>query len=197
MKIIGITGGVGSGKTEVLRYLQQSFGAKVYQADMIAHDLQKQGQPCYERIVSCFGKQILTNEGNIDRAILGNIVFADSNQRLRLNALVHPLVKEKIQFYIRKEKQLKTQLFVLEAALLIEDDYGTMCDELWYIYAEESIRRMRLEKNRNYNSKKIDAIISAQLPETVFRSKCNRVIDNSQTFQNTCQQIEEVMYEIM
>lgn len=193
MKIIGITGGVGSGKSRVLSYMEEKFDAVICQADHVAWELQDPEQKCYAQIVKHFGKDILNDDGTINRKKLGQIVFNDNEQLLVLNGIMHPAVKETIVQMIRSEQEKGTDYFVLEAALLLEDGYSQICDELWYIYTDEDTRRLRLKESRTYSDEKIDAIMASQLPEEVFRRECQILIDNSGDFEDTCYQVDKVM----
>ena len=140
MRIIGITGGVGSGKSRVLLYLEKKYGATICQADHVAWQLQMPGTVCYRSIVDWFGEGILNADATINRTKLGQIVFADAASLARLNAIMHPAVKKEIRHRIQREAEQGTEFFVLEAALLIEENYDEICDELWYIYSSESVR---------------------------------------------------------
>lgn len=193
MRIIGITGGVGSGKSRVLAYLEERFSATVCQADRVAWEVQKPGTECYKQIVAFFGTDILQVDGSIDRGKLGQIVFDDVDKLQELNRIVHPAVKTAILELIREESKNKTAIFVLEAALLLEAEYQSICDEVWYVYANEPVRRQRLKESRQYSDAKIDAIMSNQLPEVSFREQCQIVIDNSGDFSDTCKQIDVVI----
>ena len=193
MKIIGITGGVGSGKSRVLSYLEEQFGAVICQADHVAWKLQEPGQKCYAEIVEHFGRDILHDDETINRKKLGQIVFNDNKELLVLNGIMHPAVKEAIVEQIKMEREKQTEFFVLEAALLLEDGYKQICDEMWYIYTDEMTRRLRLKESRAYSDEKIDAIMASQLSEEVFRKECQIVIDNNGDFEDTCYQIEKFM----
>lgn len=193
MKIIGITGGVGSGKSRVLSYMEEQFNAVICQADHVAWKLQEPGQKCHAQIVKYFGKEILNDDETINRKKLGQIVFNDNEQLLVLNGIMHPAVKETIVQIIQSEKMQGTDYFVIEAALLLEDGYNQICDELWYIYTDEKVRRKRLKESREYSDEKIDAIMASQLSEEIFRKECQIVIDNSGNFEDTCYQIDKVM----
>lgn len=193
MKIIGITGGVGSGKSRVLSYMEEAYNAVVCQADHVAWELQEPEQKCYAQIVKHFGKDILNDDGTINRKKLGQIVFNDNEQLLVLNGIMHPAVKETIVQMIQSEQEKGTDYFVLEAALLLEDGYSQICDELWYIYTDEDTRRLRLKESREYSDEKINAIMASQLSEEVFRKECQILIDNSGDFKDTCYQIEKFM----
>lgn len=196
MKIIGITGGVGSGKSRVLSFLEEKYNAVVCQADQVAWKLQEPGEKCYQEMVAHFGTSILNDDLTINRKALGQIVFGNEEQLLVLNAIMHPAVKSEIQNYILQEEKAGTRLFVLEAALLIEEHYDAICDELWYIYADEQIRRRRLKESRQYSDEKIDAIMASQLSEEVFRKACQKVIENSGTFEETCAQVDDAIEQL-
>ena len=193
MKIIGITGGVGSGKSRVLSYVEEQFSAIICQADHVAWELQKPGQKCYLQIVEHFGREILNDDETIDRKKLGQIVFNNNEELLVLNAIMHPAVKEDIRNRICNARENGSEYFIIEAALLLEDNYKQICDELWYIYTDESTRRLRLKESRAYSDEKIDAIMASQLSEEIFRKECQIVIDNSGDFEDTCYQIDEAM----
>ena len=197
MKVIGITGGVGSGKSRVLAYIEEHVPAVICQADHVAWNLQTPGQVCYEKIVSYFGDSILNEDKTIDRKKLGQIVFGNQEKLSVLNQIMHPAVKAYIQKWISEEANKGTKIFFIEAALLLEENYIEICDEIWYIYSSEENRRLRLKESRKYSDEKIDAIFASQLPEEVFRQQCKTVIDNDNAFEHTCRQIEGKFYEIM
>ena len=183
MKIIGITGGVGAGKTQILEYLNNKYGATICMADEVGKKLQKKGTECFDEIVAHFGEEILDEKGELDRTKLSDIVFSDRVELSVLNGIVHPKVKEEIQKKIAREERKSTNLMLIEGALLIEDHYEEICDELWYVYVEDSIRRKRLKYARGYEDCKVDQIFEAQLPKDLFMRHCDRVIDNSGQFE--------------
>ena len=196
MKVIGITGGVGAGKTQILEYLNNKYGSTICQADAVVKKLQKKGTECFDAIVAHFGTEILDAKGELDREKLADIVFSDKVELSVLNSIVHPAVKEEIYKKIAKEERKNTNLFILESAILIEDHYEEICDELWYIYVEDSIRKKRLIYARGYDSKKVDDIIAAQLPKSMFMKHCDRVIDNSNTFEETKIQLDKIVADL-
>ncbi len=195
MRTIGITGGVGSGKSKVLEYLKEKEHTVVYQADLIARELQMPGNVCYEDIVQYFGEDILLPTGEINRRVLAERVFHDEDELHRLNELVHPAVNERIKELIQMEEQMGTERFVLEAALLTEPFYRTILDEIWYVYAKESVRVERLKQSRNYTEEKIASMMCAQPKEEEFRACSDSVIDNSMDFENTIKQIDILLDE--
>ncbi len=193
MKIIGITGGVGAGKTQILEYLNDRYGATVCQADEVAKKLQKKGTDCHRAIVEHFGVEILDSRGELDRERLAQIIFTDGKERAALNEIVHPAVKEEVRKIIKREERKHTSLFILEAALLLDDHYEQICDEIWYVYVEDAIRKKRLIYARGYDAEKVDDIIASQLPKDVFLRNCDRVIDNSGIFEETKMQLDEMV----
>ncbi|MBA4698972.1 MAG: dephospho-CoA kinase [Ruminococcus sp.] len=191
MKVLGITGGVGSGKSEVLRYMEEEYGAVVCQLDEVAKALQKKGTDCYDKIIEQFGLEVTGENEELDRKKLAAIIFQDENKRRILNGIVHPEVKKWVEQDITEKKKRGVPLYVIEAALLPEAGYEDICQEMWYIYTEESVRRERLKKSRGYSDETISRMIRSQSPESVFRKACHIVIDNSGTFERTKKQIGE------
>ena len=196
MKIIGITGGVGSGKTQVLEYLNDKYGATICLTDEVAKKLQKKGGDVFNAIVAHFGEEILDEKGELDRVKLGGIVFTDSEELAVLNSLVHPAVKEEVRREIRKEERKNTNLFLLESALLIEDDYDEICDEVWYIHVDADIRKKRLMYARGYSEKRVDNIIASQMKKKDYMMNCDRVIDNSGVFGETTMQLDQIIKDL-
>ncbi|MCP1109160.1 dephospho-CoA kinase [Lachnospiraceae bacterium PF1-21] len=193
MKVIGITGGIGSGKSDVLEYLHDKYGATIVKADEVAKKLQKKGKECYGPIVDYFGDGILDEKGEIDRKALANIVFNDQEKLDALNQITHPLVKEEINRLIEKERKKNTNYFFIEAALLLEAHYEEICDEIWYIYVSDENRMKRLKFNRGYDTEKVTSIMKNQAPKEQFFKLCDRVIDNNRTFLEACYQIDAIM----
>ena len=190
MKVLGITGGVGSGKSEVFNYLREAYGAVVCQMDETAKRLQEKGTGCFRKIAEAFGPEIIGADGELDRKKLGARVFSDPEQLRLLNSIVHPEVLRSVSADIRKHTEEGTPLYVVEAALL-PDVGGELCDEIWYIYVSEEVRRERLKASRHYPDEKITDMIASQPSEETFRRACTAVIDNSGPFENTERQIGE------
>lgn len=190
MVIIGITGGVGCGKSAVLEFIEREYNSFIVDTDKLAHSLQCRGKSCYKKIVSYFGPDILDKDGIIDRKKLGSIVFNDKEKRQILNGIVHPAVTEELRKLI-SEKKDSVQVFIIEAALLLEANLDALCDEIWYIYADEEIRRERLKSSRGYSDEKITDMMKSQLSQTAFFAACDRVIDNNNDLEQTFKQIRE------
>ena len=200
MIFIGITGGVGAGKSEILNHILTKEGARVMLADEIAHELMEPGQEAYLEICKVFADEDIFMKDNpaFDRGKLAQVIFSDDNKRKKLNAIVHPAVKN----YVRKQYQLEKergtiQVLVLEAALLIEGHFDEICDELWYIYTSEENRRARLKASRGYSDEKIDGIFKSQLQEEEFRKATQVVIDNNNTVEETFRQIDNALEDAL
>ena len=192
MRLIGITGGVGAGKTEILSYIRKHYKCRIYLADEVARDIQMPGQACYERIVALLGKDILAADGRIDRGKMAAKIFLETELLNRVNAIVHPAVREYLERAVESARQEKeTELFFIEAALLIENGYRDFVDEMWYIYARDEVRRKRLSVSRGYTPEKIERIMSSQLSEKEFRKHCDFVIDNSDSLEDSYRQIRQ------
>ena len=189
---IGVTGGVGAGKSTILQILEEKYHAHLIIADDVARNLMTRGKASYKAIVKAFGEDILQEDGEIDRQKLSAIVFQDEEKLSLLNGIVHPLVRKAI---IREQKRVNKKdperLVILEAALLIEAGYKEMLDELWAVTADPEIRIQRLMDSRGYSREKSESIIANQLTDEEFRRNCDFVIDNSGTLEDTETQIRE------
>ncbi len=196
-KVLGITGGVGSGKSAVLAYLQEKYKARVIQADEVGRLLQTPGHDCYDRIVDAFGTETLDPQGNLRRDLLAEKAFADPLALRKLNGIMHPSVKKYIVEQIAEEQRNGEAPFVVvEAALLLEDHYDLVCDEIWYIYAGEETRIRRLTRSRGYTEEKARSIMANQMSEAEFRERCEFAIDNDSDFiENTYGQIDKGLME--
>ena len=194
MKVIGITGGVGCGKSTVLSLIKEHFNAYVIMADDVAKEIMTKGSEGYNAVIEFFGKSILADDGQINKSVLADIIFSNPNKRMVLNSIVHPLVKKKIveQITSLKIQNIYDYVFV-EAALLIEDHYNVFLDEMWYIYAPEAIRKKRLMESRGYSQAKIENIFKSQLWEKEFRDNCDVVIDNGQNLDDTLHELVKLL----
>ncbi len=194
MKIIGITGGIGTGKSTVLNFLKQEYNAYIVEADRLAHELMLPGEAAYRQITDIFGTAILSTDGTIDRNRLGTIVFGDAEALRKLNAVIHPAVKQHIlQDIEARKKEGNVKYYVIEAALLIEDGYKTICDELWYIYTEREERIRRLIAGRGGSREKWEHVIGNQSSDDYYYANCDYVIDNGRGFEYTINIVKELL----
>lgn len=197
MKVLGITGGVGAGKSTVLMYLKEHYGARVIQADQVGHLLQQPYESCYRRIVELFGTTVLNADGTISRPKLGAIVYTDPQKMARLNAIMHPSIRRWIKSEVEAEQKRGCVPFVtVEAALLLEDHYDEICDEIWYVHTDDAVRIKRLQESRGYSEEMCRRIMANQKNECDFRAACQLVIDNSSDIvQNTYEQMDKGLRE--
>lgn len=194
MKIIGITGGVGAGKSQVLTYIEDKYNCKIIRADEAAHLLELPGQECYKKLVELLGKDILNDDETIDKKKMADCIFRDKSILEKVNQIIHPEVKKYIINQIAAEQEAKkVQFFFIEAALLIEEHYDEIVDEMWYIHCDADIRAKRLSQTRHYSDEKIADIMAKQLSEEEFRNNCQRVIINNGDLKETYLQIDEIL----
>ena len=192
MRFIGITGGVGAGKTEILKYIGQHYKCEIYLADEIGHKVKEPGTEGYRALVELLGKGILAADGQIDKAAMAAKIFADPMILEQVNAIIHPAVRKYLADRLAEARDRgDVELFFVEAALLIENGFEGIVDEMWYIYAGEDVRRKRLSENRGYTPEKIEKIMTSQLTEEAFREHCDFVIDNSDSLEKSYRQIRQ------
>ena len=194
MRVIGITGGVGAGKSEILSYLERNFSARVIRADEVGHLVMQPGKVCYTRLLGLLGNEVLNSDGTINNKRMGEKIFQNTGLLQSVNRIIHPAVKEYILDDIAFERENRQfEYYFLEAALLIEEGYQKICDELWYIYADEAVRRTRLRNSRGYTDQHIDSIMRAQQNDQMFRRYCAHVIDNSGELEAAFRQIDALL----
>ena len=191
MITIGITGGVGAGKSTVLDFLEQEYQAYVMKADEIGHLVMEPGQSCYEPVIALFGKQVIKNDKTIDRRLVSDVVFSHPDMLEKLNHIIHPAVKEYIRRQLALKKEEGQRICVVEASLLLEDHYEEFCDTVWYIRTDSEIRIRRLMESRGYTREKSMSIIASQAPEEFFRTHTDYVVTNNTDLEDTWQQIRE------
>ena len=193
-RVIGITGGVGAGKSVVLNYLKEKYPCEILVADDIGNEVKMPGGRCYEAFIELVGEDIVLEDGTIDRAKAAKKIFADDALLDEVNALIHPAVKDEVRERTAKAKEEGKVGFVfIEAALLIEAGYLPELDELWYVCAGEKLRAKRLKEARGYTEERIEGIMEQQLTEEEFRKYAHRVIVNDGTIEELKEQIDKIM----
>lgn len=190
MLTIGITGGVGCGKSKVLEYIKNNYNCKIILSDDVANQIKEPGEACYEPLIKLLGNDILGEDSYIDKKKMAAKIFADESLLQKVNDILHPAVKEYILATKADEaKKGEIDYLFVEAALLIECGYNEHVDEMWYIYASVQERTRRLKESRGYSDEKIKAIMDAQLSEEQFRAGSDFVIDNGGSLESTYEQI--------
>jgi len=163
MKVIGLTGGIGSGKSTVAQFLDE-LGAVILNADEVGHEAFKPDSRGWREVVAAFGRQILTPDGNIDRKKLGEIVFGNPESLSRLNQIMHPRMYALVKAQLKEYRQQGMKVVVLEAPLLLEADWTALVDEVWVTTAPESTVLKRLEERSGMSQAESLTRIRSQLP---------------------------------
>jgi dephospho-coA kinase len=176
MKIVGITGLIASGKSTLSSYLK-SQGYKIVDADAISRDITKKDRIGYAKVIEEFGRDILSSNGEIDRAKLSNIVFNDKNALKKLNDTLHPLIFQEIDRQLDLYKDEK--ILFLDAPLLFEAKLDKKCDEVILVFCDEEVQISRIQKrdNKDYDSAK--KIIDSQIAKEFKIEKSDYIIDNN------------------
>ena len=192
MMVLGLTGGVGAGKSRILELFSEEYGAQVIQADLVARQLEEPGQPGLIGLVSLFGNGILQADGTLDRKRFAEQIFENPEALRRVNALIHPLTWNEIKRQIRESS---AELVVVEAALFDERS-REVCRYLLYVDTQDEIRIQRLMANRGYTREKCIHIMQNQADRKQFSELADFVIDNSGTVESAEIQIRQILENI-
>jgi dephospho-CoA kinase len=197
MKIIGITGGIGSGKSIVSSILA-GLGAVVIDTDKLGHEAFRNGTETWRRVVAAFGEGILASDGEIDRRKLGEIVFADPVKRTQLNEIMHPAVHEMVVARLEELRQCGTEVVVLEVPLLIEGatDLRPLLDEIWVAAATEEAVLARLQTRNGIARESALARIHSQMPLEEKKKHADVIIDNDGTLEELRAQVAAAWHRL-
>jgi len=179
MKVIGLTGGIGSGKSTVSRFLAE-LGAVIIDTDKVGHELFKPDTETWREVVAVFSRQILTPQGEVDRDKLGKIVFADPAARARLNGIMHPRIRNWVKDEIKEYRRNGVKLLVLEVPLLLEASGPSLADdvdEVWITVAPEATVLKRLKERGGISEEQILARIRSQLSAEERAKRADVIID--------------------
>ena len=163
MKVIGLTGGIGSGKSTVAQFLAE-LGAVILNADEVGHEAFKPDSGGWREVVAAFGRQIVTPDGNINRKKLGDIVFSNPESLSRLNQIMHPRMYDMVKAQLEEYRQQETRVVVLEAPLLLEAGWTPLVDEVWVTTASEATVLKQLEERSGMSQAESLTRIRSQLP---------------------------------
>ena len=181
MLTIGLTGGIGSGKTEVANLFQQ-LGVPVIDADEIAHQLVEPGTDVLENLIRAFGKTILTADARLDRACLADIVFNDADKKKQLEAIIHPRVREQIR--LKKDQYKHKPYVVVVIPLLVESGQQDLVDRILVVQAPERTRIERVDARDGRKAKQIRAILKNQADDATREAAADDVLDNTGTIED-------------
>ena len=193
MKVIGLTGGTGSGKSVVSKSLAAA-GAVIVDADKIAHEIILKGEPAYQEIIEYYGTGILDEEGNIIRKKLGEIVFNDKEKLAFLNQCTHKYITAEVKKQIAEAKEEGTATaIIVDAPLLLEAKLETVCDLVWVVYAEPEVRAQRVMARDAITYELAKARIANQKSWEEYKAAADAVIDNSKDFSYLEGQLNEIL----
>ena len=186
--IIGVMGGVGSGKSTVLNYLENNYEANIIEADKVAKEVMLPGNDVYNEIVKTFPEVIADNK--IESKKLAEIVFNDKEQLEKLNSITHPGAVKEI---VSRIKSSKNRIIVVESAILLGSGVEQYCDELWFVFCNRDTRIKRLMQTRGYSKEKCISVIESQPADEEYNKVADEFIDNSYSEENTREQIDLIL----
>ncbi|HFI0715364.1 TPA: dephospho-CoA kinase [Streptococcus suis] len=193
-KVIGLTGGIASGKSTVTAFLREQ-GYPVIDADAVVHELQAKGGKLYQVLLAEFGEAILSADGSLDRVKLGQAVFADSKLRARLSVLQDQIIRQELLARRDALKQTDPVVF-MDIPLLYEVDYSGEVDEVWLVYVDRAQQLERLMKRNGYSAQDAENRLTAQLSLEEKRGKAQVVIDNRGAVETTLMQVARLLEEL-
>lgn len=198
MKVIGLTGGIASGKSTVSAILRE-LGAKIIDADLVVRDVEAPGSVAWREIVETFGRDILFPDGKINRKRLGEKVFGDAAKLAKLNRITHPRVVEAILQRIDRYRQIlpPTGVVVVDAPLLIESGMTHLVDEVWLVVVDPQIQLERLMQRDHYDPAAAKQRLNAQLPVEEKKKYAHRIIDNNGSFLQLKEQVLRLWAEVV
>jgi len=194
VKLIGLTGGVGSGKSTVAD-MMRDLGAQVVDADEAAHAVYEPGSPGFDAVVREFGEEYVDG-GRIDRSRLGELVFHDDDARRRLNAIVHPLVRDWMAQRTAEAAERGAEVVVQDVPLLFENGLERLFSTVVLVYAPEDVQIERLVSGRGFTAERARAMIAAQMPIENKRGLAHHVINNSDTREETLSQVKAIWKQL-
>jgi len=193
MKVIGLTGGTGSGKGAVSDYLKEK-GVYIVDTDKIAHDIILKGNEAYDELVAYFGNEIVGEDGEIVRRRLGTIVFAEGGEKLDfLNKCTHKHIYNEMERQIKLAEKEGYKAALLDAPLLIEGNFMNLCDEVWAVYTEQSVREDRIMARDGITREQAKDRISKQKDWKIYESFADVVLDNSTDLDSIRKQAEDAL----
>jgi dephospho-CoA kinase len=190
VRVLGLTGGIGSGKSVVTSMFAQ-LGADVIDADQLARDVVQPGQPALEEIATTFGRDILLPDGRLDRGKLGRIIFADAVARSTLNAITHPRIRERMDAEIAARGS-RPGVLILDIPLLYENDRTAGLEAVIVVWVDPQTQLRRLIERGGLKPEEARERIAAQMPLDEKRARADGVIDNSGSLENTRRQVEAI-----
>ena len=192
MKVIGLTGSIGSGKSTVSGFFEK-LGAIVIDADQVSRQVVEPGSPALKELTVAFGENILNPDGSLNRTLVAEIVFNSDEKRELLNSIIHPMIFNEINSTIEEYREKGTEIIILEAALILEKKgLIKLIDKLIVISIDEETQKKRLEGRGDLSREQINARINSQLTNNEKIKHADYIIDNNQDLVNTREQVREL-----
>ncbi len=190
MIVIGLTGGIASGKSTAAEQLRKN-GAHVIDADRVGHRVYEPGSPGFQKVVNEFGHDLVNTDGTINRQVLGGKVFGDPAQMKRLTDIAWPEIRRMAAEEIEAERARgTTKVVVLEAAVLIEAEWTDLVDEVWVVYVKPEVARDRLMARNNLTAEQAQARIDSQLSNKERLALADVKIDNSEAVEELIKKVD-------
>ena len=192
MKVIGLTGSIGSGKSTVSGFFEK-LGAIVIDADQVSRQVVEPGSPALKELTVAFGENILNPDGSLNRTLVAEIVFNSDEKRELLNSIIHPMIFNEINSTIEEYREKGTEIIILEAALILEKKgLIKLIDKLIVVSIDEETQKKRLEGRGDLSKEQINARINSQLINNEKIKHADYIIDNNQDLVNTREQVREL-----
>jgi dephospho-CoA kinase len=185
--VIGLTGGIGSGKSTVTQILEEQ-GATILSADLVGHEVYLPGRPAWQEVVDAFGQEVVAPDGSIDRKKLGQIVFSDARQLTRLNSIVHPRMKGMMREKLEKLSRQGVRVSVLEAAILLEANWDDLVNEIWVTVAHPEVAAERTAERSGLSADEVLSRIKSQMSNEERVRRANVIIDTNGDLESTRRQ---------
>jgi dephospho-CoA kinase len=190
MRVLGLTGGIGSGKSMVAQMFAQ-LGSAVIDADQLAREVVESGQPALQEIAATFGPDVLLPDGRLDRPKLAGIIFADPAERARLDAITHPRIRERMEAEI-KARRSGPGVLIVDIPLLYENDRTDAVEKVIVVWVDPKTQLERVRQRDGLSAEAARQRVAAQMPLAVKRDRADHVIDNSGRQADTQRQVEAI-----
>ncbi|WP_371068760.1 dephospho-CoA kinase [Sediminibacillus sp. JSM 1682029] len=190
--VIGLTGGIASGKSTIAGFLAE-WNIPIIDADIISRQVVEKGETAYERIVDVFGEEVLLSDGNLDRGKLGKLIFRDKEKREQLNDIVHPAVREKMLEQRDAFAAKGEEAVVLDIPLLYESSLTHFVDKVLVVYVDEETQRRRLMNRNGFSEEEATERMTAQMPLDKKAKMADEIIDNNGTIESSRQQLLNIL----
>ena len=194
VKIIGLTGGIASGKSTVVAELRR-LGYQVIDADQVVHELQAKGGKLYEALVGWLGTEILDADSNLDRSLLSQLIFSSPKNLKKSSQLQDQIIRQELAE--RRDKMAEQlPVFFMDIPLLIEADYVDWFDQIWLVAVDPEVQKERLMKRNGYSAEEADKRLASQMPLSEKKAMADVIIDNNGSLGQTMLQVHEVLINL-